>query len=70
MTTLLGQSLSDREMQLLTLIADGLSNIDIGDRLNLSPLTIKSHLARMGRKLGTGDRAGMVGVGFRQGWLR
>ena len=45
---------------MLQLVADGKSNKDIGEELGLSALTVKSHLARIARKLGTGDRAEMV----------
>ncbi len=59
--------LSAREVEVLQLAADGNSNRAIGDRLGLSALTIKSHLARIARKLGTGDRAEMVAVAMRAG---
>jgi DNA-binding CsgD family transcriptional regulator len=49
--------LSAREIEVLQGVADGRSNGDIAARLQISPLTVKSHLARIGRKLGTGDRA-------------
>ena len=45
-------------------------NQQIGDQLCLSMLTIKSHLVRIGRKLGTGDRAGLVAVAMRAGIIR
>ncbi len=60
-------SLSAREIQVLQLVADGKSNKDIGDELGLSALTVKSHLARIARKLGTGDRAEMVATAMRSG---
>jgi DNA-binding NarL/FixJ family response regulator len=44
-----------------------MSNKDVGERLGLSALTVKSHLARIARKLGTGDRAEMVVVSMRAG---
>ena len=59
--------LSGREIEVLRLVADGRSNKQIGDDLGLSALTVKSHLARIARKLGTGDRAGMVAVALRTG---
>ncbi len=59
--------LSARELQVLRLVADGHSNRDAGDTLNLSALTVKSHLARIARKLGTGDRAHMVILALRAG---
>ena len=60
-------SLSAREIQVLQLVADGKSNKDIGEDLGLSALTVKSHLARIARKLGTGDRAEMVITAMRAG---
>jgi DNA-binding NarL/FixJ family response regulator len=60
-------SLSAREIQVLQLVADGKSNKDIGEELGLSALTVKSHLARIARKLGTGDRAEMVATSMRSG---
>ncbi len=59
--------LSSREIEVIRLVADGRSNKWIGDELNLSALTVKSHLARIGRKLGTGDRAHMVALAMRAG---
>lgn len=59
--------LSAREVEVLQLVADGRSNKWIGDQLSLSALTVKSHLARIGRKLGTGDRAHMVALALRAG---
>ena len=54
------EGLSAREIEVLQLVADGQSNKEIGEALGLSALTVKSHLARIARKLGTGDRAEMV----------
>lgn len=59
--------LSQREIEVLQLVAQGRSNRDIGGELSLSALTVKSHLARIARKLGTGDRAEMVAVALRAG---
>ncbi len=59
--------LSARETEVLGLVAEGRSNGEIGVDLHLSALTVKSHLARIGRKLGTGDRAEMVAVALRAG---
>lgn len=62
--------LSDREVQVLRLVADGRSNKEVGEALGLSGLTVKSHLARIARKLGTGDRAEMVALVMRAGLIR
>ncbi|HZZ46138.1 MAG TPA: response regulator transcription factor [Pseudonocardia sp.] len=63
-------TLSSREVEVLRLVADGQSNKEIGTALHLSALTIKSHLVRIGRKLGTGDRARMVALAMRAGVIR
>ena len=62
--------LSGREVEVLNLVAGGQSNKQIGDTLGLSALTVKSHLARIARKLGTGDRAEMVAHAMRAGVIR
>src|SRR4051812_41463107 len=59
--------LSARERDILRLVADGHTNKEIGEKVDLSALTGKSHLARIARKLGTGDRAHMGGLGIRSG---
>ena len=61
------EGLSGREVEVLQLVSDGRSNKEIGEALGLSALTVKSHLARIARKLGTGDRAEMVVVAMRAG---
>lgn len=62
--------LSAREVEVVRLVADGQSNKQIGELLGLSALTVKSHLARIARKLGTGDRAEMVAMAMRAGVVR
>jgi DNA-binding CsgD family transcriptional regulator len=64
------RDLDAREVQLLQLVADGKSNKEIGEGLNLSVLTVKAHLSRIGGKLGTGDRATMVALAMRSGVIR
>ena len=60
-------TLTRREIQVITQVAGGCSNKEIGTRLSLSALTVKNHLARIGRKLGTGDRAQLVALACRAG---
>lgn len=62
--------LSARELGVLRLVAEGRSNRLIGEDLGLSALTVKSHLARISRKLGTGDRAELVAMVLRAGVLQ
>lgn len=57
--------LSEREVQVVQLVANGHTNRSVGEALNLSALTVKSHLSRIGRKLGTGDRAQIVATCMR-----
>ena len=62
--------LSERELEVLRMVADGQTNREVGERLGLSALTVKSHLARIARKLGSGDRAQMVATAIRNGYIR
>ncbi|MGC9377699.1 response regulator [Streptomyces sp. MH13] len=59
--------LSDRERQVLTLVARGFNNTEIADCLGLSPLTAKTHVSRIMGKLGARDRAQLVIVGYESG---
>ncbi len=59
--------LTARELGVLELVAAGRTNRKIGEELGLSALTVKSHLARISRKLGTGDRAELVAIVIRAG---
>lgn len=65
-----GSPLTRREVAVLELVADGRSNPEIADELGIAPLSVKSHLARIGRKLGTGDRTQMVAAAMRAEVLR
>lgn len=66
---LLGTPLSAREAEVLQLVADGLSNVEIGGQVGLSALTVKSHLVRIGARLGTGNRTHMVALALRRGTI-
>jgi DNA-binding NarL/FixJ family response regulator len=59
--------LTERERQVLTGMAGGKSNAQIGRDLYLSEDTIKTHARRLFRKLEVGDRAHAVAAGFRYG---
>ena len=59
--------LSDRERQVLTLVARGLNNTEIAEALGLSPLTAKTHVSRIMGKLEVRDRAQLVIVAYESG---
>lgn len=61
--------LTQRELQVLTGMAGGKSNAQIGRELFLSEDTIKTHARRLFRKLEVGDRAQAVAAGFRHGFV-
>ncbi|MCD2191200.1 response regulator transcription factor [Actinomycetospora soli] len=65
-----GLDLSVREVQVLIGVSRGLTNADIGRRLYLSAATVKSHAARLFRKLGATDRAEAVGRAWVLGLFR
>jgi DNA-binding NarL/FixJ family response regulator len=52
--------LSFREQQVIQLIATGLQNKEIGDELNISAVTVKSHLTNIYRKLNVPNRTSMI----------
>jgi DNA-binding NarL/FixJ family response regulator len=54
----------------MTLVATGLSNEDIADRLYLSPLTVKTHVNRAMMKLGARDRAQLVVLAYEGGLVQ
>ncbi|MET8470826.1 response regulator transcription factor [Streptomyces sp. NPDC006422] len=62
----LGQ-LSERELQVLTLVARGLNNAEIAEALGLSPLTAKTHVSRIMGKLAARDRAQLVITAYESG---
>jgi DNA-binding NarL/FixJ family response regulator len=60
---------SQRELGVIALVAEGLSNDEIGARLGLSSKTIESHLHRMFDRYGVFTRTELVMTAIRQGWL-
>lgn len=55
---------------MLSLVAYGLSNNEIAERLYVSPLTVKSHINRAMTKLGVRDRAQLVVIAYQSGLVR
>jgi len=62
--------LTEREREILVLVAHGLSNDDIAERLYVSPLTAKTHVNRAMTKLNVRDRAQLVVLAYRSGLVR
>lgn len=62
-----GEALSDREQEVLLLVAEGLTNQEIGDRLSLSENTIKKHLANVLDKLHLSNRVQAAVYAVREG---
>jgi DNA-binding NarL/FixJ family response regulator len=60
--------LTEREAQVLTLIATGLSNAEIADRLFLSQATVKTHINHIFAKTGVRDRAQAVHYAYANGF--
>jgi DNA-binding NarL/FixJ family response regulator len=63
-------ALTDREREVMTLAAEGLTNGEIAERLFVSPLTAKTHVSRAMVKLGARDRIQLVVFAYQSGLAR
>lgn len=63
-------ALTDRELEVLTLIGRGLANAEIAERLYVSPATAKTHVSHIMTKLYARDRAQLVVMAYESGLVR
>jgi DNA-binding NarL/FixJ family response regulator len=61
--------LTDRELEILRKVSDGLTNAEIGYALGISAQTVKNHVTSILRKLAVNDRTQAVVTALRRGWL-
>lgn len=61
-----GETLTERELEILQLLAFGYTNREIGQRLFIAPDTVKTHLEHVYQKLGASDRTAAVAEAFRR----
>jgi len=61
--------LTNRELEILRRVSDGMTNAAIGDALGISTQTVKNHVTSILRKLAVNDRTQAVVTAFRRGWL-
>ena len=63
------QELSERESAILRLVADGMTNREIADRVSLSRFTVDTHIKRIYRKLAVSSRVTAVQEAKARGWI-
>jgi len=61
--------LTDRELEILKKVSDGLTNAEIGYALGISAQTVKNHVTSILRKLAVNDRTQAVVTALKRGWL-
>ncbi len=62
--------LTEREREVMVLVAEGLTNAEIGARLFMSPATARTHVSRILMKLGARDRTQLVVMAYESGLVR
>lgn len=63
-------SISERELEVLRKVAEGLNNREIGEELHIAESTVKNHLRNILEKLRLRNRAQLVAYAYERGWLR
>ena len=64
-----GEPLSERELEIVALVADGLTNREIAARIYLSPNTVKVHLRNIFTKTGVASRTELTVLAMQAGWI-
>ncbi len=64
------RQLTDREREIVVLVAEGMTNAEIAERLVISPMTVKTHVNRAMTKLDLRDRAQLVVAAYQSGLAR
>ena len=64
-----GENLSERELEVVALVAEGLTNREVAERLYLSPNTIKVHLRNIFTKTGVASRIELSMMAVKEGWV-
>lgn len=62
-------ALSEREQQVLVLVAKGLCNGDIAKKLGVSEKTVRHHITHIFAKLGVETRAELIALAWESGWI-
>ncbi|MEL6673818.1 MAG: response regulator transcription factor [Bacteroidota bacterium] len=62
-------TLTSREREILILVAEGFTNIEIGNQLHISPRTVDSHRTNLMKKLSVNNVAGLIRYAFRKGMI-
>ncbi|MBF6134255.1 response regulator transcription factor [Nocardia otitidiscaviarum] len=62
--------LTDREREVMALVAEGLTNAEIAERLYMSPATARTHVSRILVKLAARDRTQLVVIAYESGLVR
>lgn len=66
----LAEQLTGREIEIIRLIADGLTNTEIGEKLFISPRTVDTHRTNIFRKLNVSNAADLIRYAFRAGLMK
>lgn len=64
------RQLTDRELDVVALLCDGLTRTQMAQRLFISEATVKTHLVRIGAVVGASSQAGIVAACFRAGVIK